>query len=172
VSIKEPEDDDYLTNYLDPYFGAQIADVISTWAKFEYSLDEFIWDLADLEDELGACLTSQFSSVIARFNAVVTLAKVKNLSESVLQKLNKLKDKALGVADKRNRVAHDPWFRTYESNNHYRLQKTARGKLDYDHKLVTEDELKAIVAEIDLLQKQFDDIRSLVIHERYDKYLT
>jgi hypothetical protein len=156
--LEDPGDDDLLLSYLDPYFGSAIADVISSWARFEYRIDEAIWRLAGLEPEAGACITCQLTTVASRFSAFTALAQMTGWEDFKIKKLNKLKDKAFAIAEKRNRVAHDPWFMAYKSKNHYRLQKTAKGRLEYVYKIVPEAELMQIRNDAEALSVEFDSI--------------
>ncbi len=156
--LEEPEDDDLLLSYLNPYFGSAIASVISSWARFEYRIDEAIWRLSGLLPEIGACITAQLTTVASRFNALSALVQMQGWEDSKIKKLNKVRDKSFAIADKRNRVAHDPWFMAYKSKNHYRLQKTAKGRLEYVYKIVTEDELVKIRDEAEALTLEFEDI--------------
>jgi hypothetical protein len=75
----EPDDDLYL-DFIDVHHAAAIAQVISVWARLEYDIDELIWELARLEPDIGACLTAQFSTVNARFNALLAVARLSGIS--------------------------------------------------------------------------------------------
>ncbi len=156
---REP-DDDILFDYLDADFGVAIAYVISGWGMFEFQLDEAIWDLAGVEPEYGACLTAQFTTAVARFNALTSLARLTGKTESVIKKVNKFSVRALALGDKRNRIAHDPCFTAYTSKKQYRLQKTSRGRLEFDYKAINTEELKVLAESIANLTKDFREFFS------------
>lgn len=159
----EPEDD-ILLGYMDTYHAAAIGMIISAWAGLEYQIDEVIWGLAGLEPEPGACLTSQFPTVVTRINALIALARVQQVSAERINKLNGFRKRAIGLSESRNRIVHDPWFYAYKTKKHFRLQKTAKAKLDYAYKPVTEEELKEIETNILALRDQFSELRSEILH--------
>ena len=154
-------------------YTSEIAYVVSTWALLEYEIDGAIWDLAGLETtpRIGACLTAQYSTVSARFNALISLARLRGVPDFEIARLNRFKDRVLGLADRRNRVAHDPWLSSMSSKDQptktYRLQKTARAKLDYDYKPIELDELKTLRTEIEDAIKEFGEF---TLHPTIDTY--
>jgi hypothetical protein len=93
------------------------------------------------------------------------LAKLFGVSASGIKKLNGIRNRSLQLSVKRNRVAHDPWSYGSYSKSHYRLEKTARSKLDHTFKLVSEDDLKAIQGEIVKLEDDFIAVRNDVLFE-------
>jgi hypothetical protein len=139
-------------------YALQIAYIVSSWALLEYEIDGAIWDLAGLLDDfprIGACLTAQYSTVAQRFNALISFARLRGVPEFEISKVNKFREHALALADRRNRVAHDPWLTSLDLKDiggphgqTYRLQKTARSKLEYDYKPITLDELRTLKEEI------------------------
>jgi hypothetical protein len=74
---EEPEDQ-LLLNVIPYDYASEIAYIVSYWAQLEYDIDAVIWNLAGLYDSpgIGACLTSQYSSVAARFNALISIARL------------------------------------------------------------------------------------------------
>jgi hypothetical protein len=78
----------------------------------------------------------------------------------------------LAIADRRNRVAHNPWLSSMSSKDQptktYRLQKTARAKLDYDYKPIELDDLKALRTEIEGAIKEFGEFTLHPTIEAYD----
>jgi hypothetical protein len=133
-AIVPDEPDDLLLGYLDTYVAAAIGRAISAWALLEHSINEVIWELAGVEKNPGACITSQLTSVARRMDALISLARLQKISAPTIGKLNKFKEKAGALAEKRNRVAHDPWYYGFDSKNHYRLQVTAKSTLDFAYK--------------------------------------
>jgi hypothetical protein len=148
-------------------YAVQIAHVVTGWAQVEHDIDAAIWELANLYDtpDIGACLTAQFTTVNARLNALISLARVRGIPDFQIGKLNKFRDRATALADRRNRVAHDPWLSAYgkglkELGKVYRLQKTARSKLDYSYKLIALGELEALTKEIEEAYLAFSELYS------------
>jgi hypothetical protein len=141
--VPADEPDKVLLPSIDTELAAAIAYAISAWARFEYEIDEFIWALARLEPEQGACLTAQLQTVAARFNALLSLARVEQVKPRHIRRLNTIRERSNGLAEKRNRLVHDPWFYGYQTKENYRLEKTARAKLIHRYEHVTEEEIKA-----------------------------
>jgi len=155
---KEPDEGpgEILSELLPFEYAEAIGYVVAGWARLEHDIDEIIWSLAEIEDKnVGACLTAQFSTVHARLNALIALARLKGHSEFQIAKLNKFRDHITGLVERRNRIAHDPWLTLWPLKGDmrpiksYRLHKTARSKLDFDYKPVTLDELKNLRKEIE-----------------------
>lgn len=156
--IPDDPDDGILLNVIPYEYAHEIASIVSYWAQLEYDLDGTIWDLAGLYDSprIAACLTAQYSTVAHRFNALISIARLRGVSEFELAKLNKYRERVLALADRRNRVVHDPWMTSVDykkpagqhTGKTYRLQKTARSKLEYAYKPISLDELKALKDEI------------------------
>lgn len=152
-----------------PYeYASEIAYIVSYWAQLEYDLDLIIWDLAGLYDspKIAACLTAQYSTVAHRFNALISIARLRGVPEFEIGKLNKFKERVLALADRRNRVVHDPWLTSvdyinptgHSTGKTYRLQKTARARLEYAYKPISVEELKALKDEIIAALGEFSEI--------------
>ena len=107
MSNEEP--DDVLIDALDTNVAAAIGRVVTSWAILEHTIDRHIWELAGLEKEPGACITSQLTSVARRIDALISLARLQKISAQAIGRFNKFKQKAGALAEQRNRVAHDPW---------------------------------------------------------------
>jgi hypothetical protein len=163
---KEPSEapGEILLDLLPYEYAEEIGHVVAGWARLEHNIDEMIWSLAGLENgDIGACLTAQFSTVHARLNALLALARLGGYSEFQIAKLNKFREHATGLAERRNRIAHDPWRSSWalkgaKASKTYRLHKTARSKLDFTYKPVTLDELRTLRKDIEETIKQFDGI--------------
>jgi hypothetical protein len=161
MATEEPE---LLIPHLDWEISAAIGSTISAWAHFEYDIDELIWELARLEPEHGACLTAQFQTVAARFNALIALARTQNVKDKDIERINAIRQRGDALAQKRNRLVHDPWFYGWDTKASYRLQKTAKAKLIYRYDAVTKDEIKDIENAIETLHREFLDIRTEILH--------
>lgn len=156
--VKEPDESEgeILLKLLPFEYAEEIGCVIAGWAQLEHDIHEVVWSLAEIENKnVGACLTSQFGTVNACLNALLALARLKGYSDFQIAKLNKFREFVTGLAERRNRVAHDPWLSSWvikgpaKASKTYRLHKTARSKLDFNYKPVTLDELKELRKEIE-----------------------
>lgn len=165
-----PDDpDEGVLLYFIPFeYAQEIASIVSYWAQLEYDIDSAIWDLAGLYDtpRIAACLTSQYSTVAHRFNALSSIARLRGVSDYELAKLNKYKERVLALADRRNRVVHDPWLTSvdftkptgHSTGKTYRLQKTARARLEYAYKPISIEELKTLKDEIVAASEAFGEV--------------
>lgn len=165
--MPDQEPDDVLLPFLDTYVAAAIGRTIAAWAIFEHSINELIWTLAGVEPDPGACITSQLTTVARRMDALLALARLNKVGDSTIGKLNKFRQKANVLAEKRNRLAHDPWYYGFDGKGHYRLQVTARSTLDFSYKPVTEEDILKIEKEIEALAGTFQDLRTAVLDDYY-----
>src|SRR5438552_15764506 len=80
-----------------------VGRVASAWAMFEFRIEQAIWALAGIEDEIGACITAQVFSVPSLFKSYIALAKFSGLPERHLHHLNKmLSERVQPIGEKRN----------------------------------------------------------------------
>lgn len=165
--VKEPNEapDELLLDLIPFEYAEAIGYVVTAWAKVEHDIDEMIWSSAGIEDhDIGACLTSQYSSIHARLNALLALATLKGEPESEITKLNRFQKRIASLSERRNRLVHDSWktawkFKESRSTKTYRLQRTARAKLDHEYKPVSLEELVALRKDIEGAFDIFHDPR-------------
>jgi hypothetical protein len=138
---------------------AAIGRVVAAWAMLERDINDTICDVGGLNREIGACITAQIYTVMGRLDALIALSSHMNASASSIKKLNRFKEKARILAERRNRIAHDPWLQDIETSEHYRFEVTARSRLVYEPKPAKLDELKALEEEIRELDRRFLVIR-------------
>ena len=87
---------------------AAIGIIASAWSIFERWIDTAIWELAGLDKETGACLTSQIQSVRAKLITVEALAHLKGASPETLKDLRRFTNDTEGPTRRRNMVIHNP----------------------------------------------------------------
>lgn len=162
----DPEDE-LLTGYVDVYHAAAVLRGISAYARLEHQVDELIWKLAEIEPEIGACLTAQIVSIAPRMDALITLAYAQHVSEECLTRLNKFKARIGGLSNERNRLAHDPWFSGFQTDKLFRLEKTARGKLIHRFQPVTEEELGEYERKVESAHADFSQLSSEILGSFY-----
>ena len=108
---------------------AAIGRVVITWADFELSIDLSIWELMGVDQQIGACVTSQFSSMFHRMNALISLCDEVGVTDELCKQLSKLAGSLSGLSEYRNRVVHDARFAGTISKRISRFQSTAKKKL-------------------------------------------
>lgn len=87
-----------------------IGRVASEWAHLEHILDMVIWELAGLPQAQGSCITAQLNGHAPRFRAILALGKLKGLKQETIEAFEDLLNKTYGIAEKRARIVHDPWY--------------------------------------------------------------
>ena len=166
----EPEDD-ILHGLIDGHFAAEIVKAISDYARLEYEVDELIWELAEVEPEIGACITAQLFAIAPRMDALISLANARNVQSGHVSKLSKFKVAIGGLANRRHRLAHDPWYSAFISKVIYRLEKTAKAKLIHGYKSVTLEELEKFQSDIRKSSELFRSIRSDILNDFWSLHL-
>lgn len=133
-----------------------IGRVASEWVHFEHTLDQIIWSLAEIPDDIAICITGQMLGATPRFKAIEALGKHRGISEDLLKKTRQLKNENYAVVEGRNRVVHDPWFVVMEptqdgqhSKSTTQLKSSPPGQVP-----VTEQEILGVIENIrELLTK-------------------
>ena len=92
-------------------FYALVGRVTSEAAHLEHALDMIIWELAGIErHDLGACVTSQIIGPAPRCRAIRLLVGRLGLDGELARAAKELRKECGGLADRRNRFIHDPWY--------------------------------------------------------------
>lgn len=92
---------------IEPYY-VTIGKISSRWSMIEQQVDDAIWQLADVDPEKGACITSQIASVEYRLRSLISLVTLLGGSEELIGKLNTFTRQANSHSAARNRIIHDP----------------------------------------------------------------
>ena len=100
----------------DHHYYALIGRVASEWTHFEHILDEIIWDVSQIPEDVALCITGQMMGATPRFKAIEALTRYAGLPKSLLKKTHALKAQNYAVVEQRNRIVHDPWFLVSDSN--------------------------------------------------------
>jgi hypothetical protein len=107
---------------------AHVGRVASISGSIDQLLDDILWTLAKVDHELGACLTSQFSSNYNRFVALEALMRLYGVDKKFLEELNKLSNKSKGLSDRRNRIVHDPLAYHKDTQSMFVMRIAARAQ--------------------------------------------
>jgi hypothetical protein len=91
-------------------FYAAVGRIASEWSHIEHLLDQTIWDLAGINAQVGACITSQIMGVGPRCKAIITLGIGCGMSKSLQKKFRTLMSDSYSTAVYRARAVHDPWY--------------------------------------------------------------
>lgn len=112
----------------DPQFAA-IGRLVETWAQLEFHIDQAIWQLAQVEQMFGACITAQMIGVNGRLRALRSLLQVWGASEATVKAVGRFAGSLSDLQQKRHRAAHDPRLVNWSTGKLERLEITADNKL-------------------------------------------
>ena len=107
-----------------------VGRIAVAWAFFETHVNRAIWELANVEQYAGACITSQIIQSGPRFRALIALVNFRGGKAGTIKKLNSMSNGVDSLARRRNRFAHDP-AAPDEQGNFHRLEITADRKLEF-----------------------------------------
>ncbi|MGC9953208.1 MAG: hypothetical protein ABSD21_02890 [Rhizomicrobium sp.] len=141
---------------------AAVGMVASNWAYFEAVIDDWVLRLAHIEPSIGACITAQIAGSGRKLDAFISLSGFLRASAPSANDWEKFASKVAGVAERRNRVVHDPWF-LIDPENPIRLEATARKKLRLEMILVPTTEVNKLAKDIEKLRAKFEDMARFAI---------
>jgi hypothetical protein len=137
---------------------AAIGKVVDAWATLEFFINKSIWELMNVEQKTGACVTAQIGSIQQRMKALTSLIALYGGDEALIKDLNRFADSAAGLARQRNRVAHDPWWIQEKTNIVNQFVSTAEKKVDFGFKPVPEEYLLRLGSKIHSAHQEFTDL--------------
>jgi hypothetical protein len=137
----------------DPYCLA-VGRIAGIWAQLEFIINQAIWELANVEVGVGACLTAQIVIIGSRMRALLSLLDYRGASESNLKLLRKLTRDIEGLGRQRNRWVHDPASLETDTGILKRVNVTADQRLDFKFYQTNIREMDRLHADIrDAIQK-------------------
>jgi len=139
-----------------------VANMIAT---LELQIDLGIWELVGAPQQLIACVTGQFVSVHPRLNAFIGLAELLGASDDTLKALRAFHGEMGGLAEKRNRLVHDPRMMNQRTGKVGRLQITAKPKPHFGFISETDEEVNDVGNQIGAKISEFVALRDKVISE-------
>jgi hypothetical protein len=142
---------------------ATIGMVANQWAYFELSIDVKTLELAMIPEEIGLCITAQVVGSGRKLDAYIALARQLGVKKKNPD-LEKLAKDTVALAERRNRVIHDPWLVQGERQP-TRLEATARKKLRYIVIPVSTSEIASLSREIIEHTVRFVELHDAVIAE-------
>jgi hypothetical protein len=116
----------------DPSY-SYIGRIASDWARIEHTLDNIIWELANLDPSSGACITAQLMGVRPRCLTILALAAHRGMPKELIERTTNFMNKSGPVSDDRNRVIHDPWYLEKVSKTPAQLRSMPKGELVYGY---------------------------------------
>lgn len=139
-----------------PYYAA-VGKIATNWAFLETYVNRFIWELMDVEQFVGACLTSQIIAPSNRFRALIALVRYRGGKDFHISKLKKLSERVNKLARQRNRFVHDPGLADVRQN-FVRLEITADKELSFGAQPADLDEMHKFADQIKKTAQSFWDL--------------
>jgi hypothetical protein len=153
------EDAEAFTAKMESHYAA-VGKVASNWAEFEHRIQWAIWNIAQLDNLTGACITTQIGNSGRMIDAVIALLRLGGATEKSRVLLNKFAEKVGKKQRQRNRIVHDPWSFRIPSGDASRHELSARRDvvstlLPHSTKEVQAfaDEIVSLVTELDATLK-------------------
>jgi len=110
----------------------EIGNITCSWALLNHYIDKAIWDLAEVEQWAGACMTSQIPNTAGRLRTLLSLVEARQGSDGLRKALNQFMGDTVTLQNRRNRIAHNPW------SVHTETGDVARLEVSTDRQLVIE----------------------------------
>jgi hypothetical protein len=136
-----------------------LGHVAAIWASLELGINMAIWELANVEREIGACITPQIFSPSARLRAMVALVEIRGGTPDMIKKINKFSQRATGLARQRNGYVHDTYAIVENTGDIKRIHVTMEGSFSFGLIPTSKEELKKLFDDIQNSIRRFDQIR-------------
>jgi hypothetical protein len=152
----------------DPAYDSQFAAVgrlVDKWAQLEFAIDQAIWQLANVEQMLGACITAQLIGVNGRLQALRSLLQARGASEPTIKKVGTFAGSLSTLQNDRHRAAHDPRMVHTATGNLERLQITAKNQVVFGFQPEDVDSLSATTAQIAAKVVEFGELFTAITAE-------
>jgi hypothetical protein len=139
-----------------------LGHVAAVWASLELNINMAIWELANVERWIGACLTTQIFSPSSRFRVLTALVRIRGGAPDVISKINKFAESTGGLARRRNSYVHDTWVFDEENHEIKRIHVTMEGAFSFGFTPTSVEELQRLFDDIQDAIKRFDHLRDEV----------
>lgn len=147
-------------------FYRDVGRVSSAWSHIEHTLDLIIWDIAEIQGPLGACITSQIMGVGPRCKSIITLCSHLNYPSHFAKHFRKLMNESYPLADLRARVVHDPWYAHKDGAGARQFKAMPYSDPRWGIKDVNRTEIESILEKIKGLQNHANNLREQILDAR------
>ena len=146
-----------VTNEFDPYYTV-LGRLAFSWSEFEFSVNQAIWELANVECMVGTCMTSQMIGPGPRFRCLVSLLNLRKTPTELLKAVNSLSQHADGLGRQRNRYLHDPIVLYTADKTVHRMETTADRIVKHELIPMEIPAVTKLVKEIEELDANFEGL--------------
>jgi hypothetical protein len=155
---------DYEIPEFKPYLLA-IGKLAARWSLFEFTVNDIIWELANLSPKAGTCLTAQMIGPGPRFRCLVALLHLRESPQEIIDSANEISSEADKLSRQRNRYIHDPLVFNRADKSFHRLETTADRKIRHDILPAEITALDRLSGKISDLQKDIDGLHARIVTE-------
>lgn len=135
-----------------------VGRVAAEWARLEHELDLIIWALAGIVPERGSCFTAQIIGHSNRCFTIIALATHNGISQEIIDRVEKLRNRIFGISERRNRIIHDPWYVDYQGSMTAQFKSMPKKELKYGITEVADAEINSVIS---IIRDRIDDCRKL-----------
>ncbi|MGH9438802.1 MAG: hypothetical protein ACRD22_13145 [Terriglobia bacterium] len=143
-------------------YAQAVGRIAGTWAQLEFAINQAIYQLANVEAGIGACITAQIIIIGPRMRALIALIDYRfgdsASNDKLMKKLNHFIQKVEGLARQRNRFVHDPVTLNKVTGILSRVEVTADRRLVFDFQPVNLKEMDSLHKKIRATIVEFDKI--------------
>ena len=141
----------------EPYFTA-IGKAANTYSHLEFSMNDAIWELANVARSAGVRMTAQMIGPGPRNRCLLALLKFRGASQSLIDDFNKIGRDIEKLGARSNRYIHDPMALDRQKGQIRRLEATADKHVRYDFIDTEVEELTKLIEDINEVDDAFDDL--------------
>jgi len=149
--------DDWYDPRFDPYMTA-VGRIATTWAALEFSINQAIWEISNVEAGIGACVTAQLVVIGPRLRALTALVHYRGGNDNLISAFNRFGTQAEGLSRQRNRYVHDSISIDVETAELKRTNVTADRRLDFAFHAVDLKDMQKLHQQIRATVIRFDEL--------------
>ena len=144
--------------------------IATRWAFLEFIIDSTIWRLANIQSEIGGCLTANLQSIHLKLRSLRALAEYHGASKKLLKDFASFQSRISGTADKRNRAVHHPWMPSVNRDTNevgmgqFIVRADQKGR-EFSSKPIAIDKLVELNMEINKRLEEFFKLREKFVAE-------
>lgn len=140
----------------------EVGRVAAAWAALEFQMDFLIWKLAEVEQMLGACITTQLTTTSARIRVLVALLRLREGPDELSKALTKFDGRSATARLERNRIVHNPWATGNFSGHQIRVAIKDKDLIFGLHH-ISLDEIRGTYEKIAKLNDEFAAIEGQIL---------
>lgn len=133
---------------------AAIGRVAANWAFLEQEIDDQTVKIGAIPKLQALCLTAQVIGPARKLDALFAVANLYEPPKKLMRELETVAKEITSVAERRNRVVHDPWLLISPKERAFRFEKSARRKLKADLVHYPTRKVAKLAEEIDALTER------------------